>query len=598
MPFQYSPYHNAYAGTIADLMAHGSDARAAAIQQGGTAQAQAVQSSGEATARAQELGGQAWGRAIGNIGQQVQSTIQQATDPRRQMEAAQVEDWKRNQAARPVLAAAIKQFTDPQTGKTDYEKVGSALSSAGLPDLANSWLKMAASNAEALDTLHGHATAKVKQTIATAGDLAFRATSLNDFVSGIGLLTAAGGIDDEKTAAAILQQADAAGPDGWKALQAKFLPLSPAYQKQQAELEKPVKVGDGEKVVIPSTGVVVAKGDEKPPTEIQVAGKAAAGDPTAQATMAIMKPGPPPKGFESKSVLLDGQPAEVSFDPASGKFMLPTGEDVSARVKPIPPASVQIYNQTLADGKGEISPVAQAMADYKTAPPSPRSVASGAGKALMEQVLRANPAYDATQFPTRQKMRIAFTSGPQSQTINSLNTAISHLDQFTNVVQALDNGNFQPGNAAYNWLKATFGNSAPTNFAGIRDIMSGELASAFKKSGATNEEIASVKSAIASKNSTGQLMDYVKTIALPALGSKVINFDQQYRQVMGEKDPFKILLPESEAILQKHGIDPAHPQMGGGGGLRDKAKAVLSSAGKASDAASIDTFLKNNPGFK
>lgn len=180
----------------------------------------------------------------------------------------------------------------------------------------------------------------------------------------------------------------------------------------------------------------------------------------------------------------------------------------------------------------------------------------------MRAVLEANPEYDALQFPTRSKMRQAFTSGAQSQTINALNTAIGHLDQFTNVVQALENGNFRPGNAAYNWMRATFGDSAPTNFAGIKTIMAGELASAFKKSGATDQEIAAVQRAISSRNSTKQLMDYVQTIALPALGSKVVSFDQQYRQVMGPGDPFKILLPESEAILKKHGVDPSHPQMG------------------------------------
>lgn len=276
-----------------------------------------------------------------------------------------------------------------------------------------------------------------------------------------------------------------------------------------------------------------------------------------------------PKALQRESVMLDGKPTIVMVDPdpaATNKVMSLTGEPIpnaDTRVRPIPPASVQVLN-TLGDGTKD-NPTAKAIAEYRLSPPSPRTLSTPAGEMLMKQVMTENPAYDATQFPTRQKMRQAFTSGPQSQTINSLNTAISHLDQFTTVVKALDNGNFQPGNQAYNWLKTTFGDSAPTNFAGIRDIMSGELASAFKKSGATDDEIKSVKSAIASKNSTNQLLDYVKTIALPALGSKVVSFDQQYRQVMGPNDPFKILLPESADILTKYGIDPAHPQMGGGG---------------------------------
>lgn len=216
-----------------------------------------------------------------------------------------------------------------------------------------------------------------------------------------------------------------------------------------------------------------------------------------------------------------------------------------------------------ANGEPTVSPQAQAIANYRMPPVSARSMASGPGKVLMEEVMRANPSYDATQYQTRQKARIAFTTGSQGQTINSLNTAIGHLDQFVGVINALGNGNFQPGNQAFNWLKSTFGESAPTNFDGIRSIMSGELASAFKKSGATDNEIASVEHAVAAKNSPKQLLDYVQTIAMPALGSKVVNFDQQYRQVMGKDDPFKILLPESEEILKKHGIDPEHPSIGG-----------------------------------
>jgi hypothetical protein len=206
------------------------------------------------------------------------------------------------------------------------------------------------------------------------------------------------------------------------------------------------------------------------------------------------------------------------------------------------------------------------IAHYDEDPTKVASMRGGMRETLMQWVNQVNPSYDSTQYPTRQAMRRAFTSGPQSQTINSLNTAIGHLDQFTNVIAALDNGMFRQGNQAYNWLRTEFGDSAPTNFDGIRSILSGELAAAFKKSGATDQEIAHVQEAILSKNSAKQLNDYVKTIAMPALGSKVISFDQQYRQVMGQEDPFKILLPESETILKKYGIDPSHPQMGTGGG--------------------------------
>jgi hypothetical protein len=52
-----------------------------------------------------------------------------------------------------------------------------------------------------------------------------------------------------------------------------------------------------------------------------------------------------PKSLQSKSVLLDGKPAEVSYNPETGKFQTSDGTDVSARVKPMPPMSV-VYPQT------------------------------------------------------------------------------------------------------------------------------------------------------------------------------------------------------------------------------------------------------------
>lgn len=221
------------------------------------------------------------------------------------------------------------------------------------------------------------------------------------------------------------------------------------------------------------------------------------------------------------------------------------------------------------DGKAlPESPVARGMAEYRIPPPSPRSLSTGPGQALMRQVTAINPAYDATQFQTRQKMRNAFTSGPQSQTLNSLNTAIEHLDQFADAAKALGNGNFKPGNAAYNWVREQFGNTAPTDFKGIRTIMSGELASAFKKSGATDQEIHQVQSSIDGANSTDQLVSYVTKIAIPALGAKAETSQQQYRGVMGDKDPWSVYTPGARKVLDKYGAGHAATEPTASGTVR------------------------------
>jgi hypothetical protein len=55
-----------------------------------------------------------------------------------------------------------------------------------------------------------------------------------------------------------------------------------------------------------------------------------------------------PKHYEQKSVLLRGKPAEVRFDPATGKHYDENMNDVSAFVKPMPPASV-VYPRAAGD---------------------------------------------------------------------------------------------------------------------------------------------------------------------------------------------------------------------------------------------------------
>jgi hypothetical protein len=234
-----------------------------------------------------------------------------------------------------------------------------------------------------------------------------------------------------------------------------------------------------------------------------------------------------------------------------------------------------IYVQTYGEGAKNpdgtaapppVSASARAIAEYKMQPPSPRSRASGAGKAIMEQVLQANPSYDETQYPTRSAMRKAYTSGNQAQQLGALNTAIAHLGLMDDVAKAMDNGSFKPGNELYNKVRTLFGDSAVTNFEFARDIMSGELATAMKKSGATDIEIAKVSKSLDGASSPKQLADAVRKVAVPMIGGKARTFDEQYKAVMGDKDPFSVYTPSAKALLEKFGGDGTKPAPVSGSG--------------------------------
>ena len=104
---------------------------------------------------------------------------------------------------------------------------------------------------------------------------------------------------------------------------------------------------------------------------------------------------------------------------------------------------------------------------------------------LMAAVNQYDPTYNAT----RGKARAAFTSGKQGQNVQALNTATVHLDQLaTDASDALKNGSFRPGNAAYNSLSAAFGQNAVTNFDALKTAVAGEMATALKGN-ATDQEI-------------------------------------------------------------------------------------------------------------
>lgn len=275
-----------------------------------------------------------------------------------------------------------------------------------------------------------------------------------------------------------------------------------------------------------------------------------------------------PKGFQSENEWqVDGKSTPVIFDPSTGARYL-SQADVDAkkpidpsRLKKIPPASVQVNAGLVGGANQEASAAEKAIGDYKMPPPSPRSLATPGGKAMMDRILAYNPDFDATQFPNRNKTRQAFTTGTQGQQVNAMNTAIGHLDQLGTAIAGLDNSDVQVVNTAKNWIATQLGGAATTNFDTLKVALSGELASVLKKSGATDAEIKSVESTIASKNSPKQLAGYVQT-QIPILGSKLNALNYQYHQAMGEKDPFQALSPEAKGVLTKNGFDPDNPQIG------------------------------------
>ena len=129
------------------------------------------------------------------------------------------------------------------------------------------------------------------------------------------------------------------------------------------------------------------------------------------------------------------------------------------------------------------------------------------------------------------------TSGAGGKQLTAFNTAIQHLDLLDKLGQDLNNTNIQIFNRAKQaWAEQT-GNPAPANFAAAKNAMAGEVASALKASGATDQEIREVGTTFNRAQSPAQLSGAIGTYK-SLLYSKAQNLRKQYESGMQGKPNF------------------------------------------------------------
>jgi hypothetical protein len=214
----------------------------------------------------------------------------------------------------------------------------------------------------------------------------------------------------------------------------------------------------------------------------------------------------------------------------------------------------QDYLDSLPQGTaGQIKAIAEGRATLPSA--STRSQAA-------IQIRNAVFQYDPSYSDQRAQVRRAFTTGADGRNIGALNTATVHLDQLSDAATALNTGNVQLINQAWNSLRTQFGGAAPTNFDALKNAVAGELASALKGN-STDPEIANVSRSIQAANSPGQLAGVIDT-NMHVLGAKLNTYRQRYEQQIPGDQVWSPVLPAAKAVYEKHGFDPTAP--GGGAG--------------------------------
>jgi hypothetical protein len=201
----------------------------------------------------------------------------------------------------------------------------------------------------------------------------------------------------------------------------------------------------------------------------------------------------------------------------------------------------------------ETAALVKNMADYNVSPTS-LSTKGGHREAVLGMASKYDPTFNSQEYPTRQQARVRFSSGPQGDTIRSMNVAIDHLATLHEYADALKNGDVRLINSIGNKFKEQFGYDAPTNFDAVKSIVGAEVSKAIvgsKGALADREEIRNTLNRAGSPDQlVGPIAAYKKLMAGQVKGLK-----QQY-EASGLKDFDKKLFP---ATIKELGLGDEQP---------------------------------------
>lgn len=440
-PFVFDQYRSPYVGSISELMQAPAQAQARAAEQIGNAQANAALQSGGAWANA----AQNIGQAVGSIPSQIQQA--EALEQHRQLVTAQIADAQAQVKEREAIAAqrqrdaqaqaagasAIKSAVGPD-GKVDYMKAADSWEAAGFPVAANAYResiqktqKTALELTEAQKKIDDGKRQIQQASVNHFGELA--AIGLDKLTTGdplhardtmMGLVAnaASHGIVSEEDASKFLMQSAQAGPDQLKGLYQQLLDQAPAVKEQRLK-------------------------DTLTQSEIAKNEAAAVKTPAA-------------KSLQSKAVLIDGKPAEVSYNPADGSYQLGRQVVEPSRIKPVPTQASVTIQQGATDAKS----IADAIVAGEQ-PPSVQGLYRLAGPVRAEL---AKQGYDMTKanldWEATKKHLSTLNGAQQTRLRQAISTASDSLGVIEDLATQWDGGKFPLLNKA-NLILAKNGTLGP-----------------------------------------------------------------------------------------------------------------------------------------
>lgn len=171
----------------------------------------------------------------------------------------------------------------------------------------------------------------------------------------------------------------------------------------------------------------------------------------------------------------------------------------------------------------------------RMAPPTGYALRNPKILAMMDQVAKKYPDFDATEYAGKTKAMRDFTTGKQGDSIRSFAVAGDHLGQLGKLVDALDNGNIPLVNKYGNMIAQQTGSDAPTNFDAAKGIVAKEVLKSIVAGGGGVEERQELAHLLDNAKTTKQLKGVISTYQ-HLMAAQHDGLVRQYELSTGRKD--------------------------------------------------------------
>jgi hypothetical protein len=192
--------------------------------------------------------------------------------------------------------------------------------------------------------------------------------------------------------------------------------------------------------------------------------------------------------------------------------------------------------------------IAAAIKSGQLAPLTGAALKTPSGQRIMGMVT-ADGTYDSTSFGAKAKTMNDFSTGKSGQAVKSFNVALSHLDSLGQAASALNNGDLKGVNQIGNAIASWTGNTAPTDFNAVKNIVGDEVTKAILGSGGGVADRQEAKSTIDAANSPAQLQSVIQKYQ-SLMAGQLAGLRTQYESSTGRKDFESKLEPRALSIAR------------------------------------------------